>query len=165
MKQEQNSYYGTGDYQPIDIIDYYHMDFNLANAIKYVIRAGNKPGEPIMKDLDKAKDYLSNFERRLRINARIMYELRGYYSAARSYIEYIDFIKDLKESGLHDKALTFIESVLQFYMEIYYSVFPVKHENQVEDFNKVYDMFVTYNWEGIKEAFNKYYKYCESITN
>lgn len=164
MKQEQNSYYGSGKYQPIDIIDYYHMDFNIANALKYVIRAGNKPGEPIMKDMDKAKDYLSNFERRLKINARIMYELRGYYSVARSYIEYIDFIKDLKESGLHDKALTFVESVLQFYMEMYYTVFPVKHEDQVEDFNKVYDMFVIYDWEGIKESFNKYYNYCKGIS-
>ena len=99
MKQEQNSYYGSGEYQPIDIIDYYHMDFNIANALKYVIRAGNKPGEPIMKDLDKAKDYLSNFEKRLRINARIMYELRGYYSAARSYVEYIDFTTITHRAG------------------------------------------------------------------
>lgn len=164
MKQEQNSYYGSGEYQPIDIIDYYHMDFNIANALKYVIRAGNKPGEPIMKDMDKAKDYLSNFEKHLKINARIMYELRGYYSVAENYIEYIDFVKDLKESGLKLKALNFVELVVRFYREMYYTAFPVNYKTPVEDFNRIYDAFVIDSWDEIKEAFNEYYKYCEGIT-
>lgn len=153
MKQEQNSYYGTGKYQPIDIIDYYHMDFNLANALKYVIRAGNKPGEPIMKDMNKAKDYLFNFKKRLKINSCVMYELRDYYSVANNYIENIDFVKDLEESGLHPKALDFVKTVIDFYKDMYYASFSIEDEE-----------FVLYAWDGIEDAFYKYYKYCESIS-
>lgn len=165
MKQEQNAYYGSGEYQPIDIIDYYHMDFNIANALKYVIRAGNKPGEPIMKDMDKAKDYILNFKKHLKINARIMYELRGYYSVAENYIEYIDFIEDLKESGLKLKAFNFVELVVRFYREMYYTSFPVNYRTPVEDFNRIYDAFVVDSWDEIEEAFNEYYNYCKGISN
>lgn len=164
MKQEQNAYYGSGKYQPIDIIDYYHMDFNLANAVKYVIRAGNKPGEPIMKDMDKAKDYILNFKKHLKINTRIMYELRGYYSVAENYIEYIDFVEDLKESGLKLKALNFVELVVRFYREMYYTAFPVNYRTPAEDFNRIYDAFIIDSWNEIEEAFNEYYTYCEGIS-
>ena len=53
MKQERNSYYGTGDYQPIDVIDRLHMDFNLGNAVKYILRSGKKHEEGY-QDIDKA---------------------------------------------------------------------------------------------------------------
>lgn len=42
------------------IIDYYNLDFSLGNVIKYVLRAGKKPGEDALKDLKKAYDYLGH---------------------------------------------------------------------------------------------------------
>lgn len=36
-----------------------HFNFNLGNVIKYVWRHGRKPGEPAVKDLMKARDYLN----------------------------------------------------------------------------------------------------------
>lgn len=166
MKQEQNSYYGTGDYQPIDMIDRLHMDFNLANALKYVVRAGNKPGEAVMKDLNKAKDYLNNFEKRLKINCRIMFELRKYYSIIDNYLEniYDDYLRDLKESGIHDTAYHFAESVLNLYNTMYYMSYPSDRDETVEDFNELFKCSVPYLWESIKSYFDDFYEYCEGIT-
>lgn len=33
--------------------------FNLGNVIKYISRAGKKEGEPTIKDLKKARDYIN----------------------------------------------------------------------------------------------------------
>ena len=42
-----------------------HMNFNLGNVIKYIWRAGEKTGDPLM-DLEKAMWYLSDEIKRLR---------------------------------------------------------------------------------------------------
>lgn len=56
-----NNYYGNDNpFEPIKIIDHYNLDFSLGNVIKYVLRAGNKPGEAELKDLRKACDYLNH---------------------------------------------------------------------------------------------------------
>ena len=47
--------------QPIELINEQDLNFNLGNVVKYVCRAGNKQGENILSDLEKAKDYI-NFE-------------------------------------------------------------------------------------------------------
>jgi len=166
MKQEQNSYYGTGDYQPIDMIDCLHMDFNLANALKYVVRAGNKPGEATMKDLNKAKDYLNNFEKRLKINCRIMFELRKYYSILDNYSEniYDDYLRDLKETGIHDTAYHFAASVLNLYNTMYYMSYSSDRDETVEDFNELFKSSVPYLWESIRSYFDDFYEYSESIS-
>ena len=43
---------------PISVIQAWKLDFCLGNVIKYLARAGKKPGEPAIKDLKKARDYL-----------------------------------------------------------------------------------------------------------
>lgn len=43
---------------PISVIQSWRLDFCLGNVIKYLARAGKKPGEPTIKDLKKARDYL-----------------------------------------------------------------------------------------------------------
>lgn len=43
---------------PISVIQAWRLDFCLGNVIKYLARAGKKPGEPAIKDLKKARDYL-----------------------------------------------------------------------------------------------------------
>ena len=50
-----------GTIQPIDLINAKNLNFNLGNVVKYVCRAGKKDGETIIKDLNKAIDYI-NFE-------------------------------------------------------------------------------------------------------
>lgn len=47
-----------GSIQPIDLINAQDLNFNLGNVVKYVCRAGNKQGENILTDLEKAKDYI-----------------------------------------------------------------------------------------------------------
>ena len=56
-----SEYYGKENpFESIKIIDYYNLDFSLGNVIKYVLRAGKKPGEDALKDLKKAYDYLGH---------------------------------------------------------------------------------------------------------
>lgn len=43
---------------PKDVIWERGLNFNLRNVVKYVERAGNKPGAPAIEDLEKAKTYL-----------------------------------------------------------------------------------------------------------
>ncbi len=58
--QNTPSHY-QGTIQPIDLINAQDLNFNLGNVVKYICRAGNKQGENILTDLEKAKDYI-NFE-------------------------------------------------------------------------------------------------------
>ena len=56
-----SDYYGKENpFEPIKIIDYYDLNFSSGNAIKYILRAGNKPGEDVVKDLLKARDYIDH---------------------------------------------------------------------------------------------------------
>ena len=56
-----SDYYGKDNpFEPIKIIDYYDLNFSIGNAIKYILRAGNKPGEDVIKDLLKARDYIDH---------------------------------------------------------------------------------------------------------
>lgn len=43
---------------PIDVIEDWDLDFCLGNAVKYICRAGAKPGEDELVDLEKALWYL-----------------------------------------------------------------------------------------------------------
>ena len=58
-----NNHYDIGDLETIKIIkakltNEEYNGFCKGNAIKYITRAGFKHGEPEVKDLEKAKDYL-----------------------------------------------------------------------------------------------------------
>lgn len=54
-------YYKTdGVYEPWKIIDAYGLDFYLGNALKYLLRAGNKAGNPRSQDLRKAVEYINH---------------------------------------------------------------------------------------------------------
>tara|TARA_R110000803_G_scaffold156827_2_gene221351 strand:+ start:852 stop:1055 length:204 start_codon:yes stop_codon:yes gene_type:complete len=56
MKGTQPHYENGKDYDVIDIINDYQLNFCRGNILKYVIRAGKKRDE--LQDLLKAKDYL-----------------------------------------------------------------------------------------------------------
>ena len=62
MKATQTHYDNGKDYDVIDIINDYELNFSRGNVLKYVIRAGKKKDE--LGDLLKAKDYL---EREIKI--------------------------------------------------------------------------------------------------
>lgn len=56
MRSSQIHYDNGKDYDLIDVISDYKLNFNRGNIIKYVARAGKKENE--LKDLRKALDYL-----------------------------------------------------------------------------------------------------------
>lgn len=64
MKGTQIHYEGNGQYDVIDIINDYRLNFCRGNILKYVIRAGRKEDE--LGDLIKAKDYLERELERIR---------------------------------------------------------------------------------------------------
>lgn len=58
MKRSTQIHYDNGkDYDLIDVISDYGLNFNRGNIVKYVFRAGKKGSE--IQDLEKAMDYLS----------------------------------------------------------------------------------------------------------
>ncbi len=54
-------HYGGEDnpYEAIKIIEAWKLGFSLGNAVKYIARAGSKPGAPELQDLQKAAWYLN----------------------------------------------------------------------------------------------------------
>ena len=56
MRGSSLHYEATGDYDLIDVIQDYKLNFNRGNVIKYVVRAGKKDDE--LQDLYKALDYI-----------------------------------------------------------------------------------------------------------
>ena len=57
---ESPSYYTRGEIQPWDFIRDQGLNYHLGNAVKYITRAGKKPGNTAAKDLQKAIHYLEN---------------------------------------------------------------------------------------------------------
>lgn len=51
-------YGGDNPYEAIRVIEAWQLGFHLGNVVKYISRAGKKPGESILKDLKKSLWYL-----------------------------------------------------------------------------------------------------------
>lgn len=60
------SHYNQGKYEAIDVIEDWGLNFSLGSAVKYICRAGNKPGESTIKDLQKAAWYVEREIERLK---------------------------------------------------------------------------------------------------
>ena len=56
MRGNSLHYEATGEYDLIDIISDYKLNFNRGNVLKYIVRAGRKDDE--LQDLNKALDYI-----------------------------------------------------------------------------------------------------------
>ena len=52
-------YYEKNGIEAIDFIEAHSLNFSLGNAVKYIVRAGHKPGEDSITALEKAKWYIS----------------------------------------------------------------------------------------------------------
>lgn len=61
------SHYGGSDntYEAIKVIEAWGLGFCLGNTVKYISRAGKKPGESDIKDLKKARWYIDREINRL----------------------------------------------------------------------------------------------------
>lgn len=46
------------NFEAIDVIESYELNFNLGNVVKYLLRAGKKDNESLLEDLTKAAYYL-----------------------------------------------------------------------------------------------------------
>lgn len=63
-------YGGDTTYEAIKVIEAWGLDFPLGNAAKYIARAGRKPGESALVDLEKAAWYLQRKIDQLRAQAQ-----------------------------------------------------------------------------------------------
>jgi hypothetical protein len=57
----QQTHYTAHNIEPFDVIEDWKLPYHLGNVIKYIGRAGLKPGEPYLKEMKKAKVYLDRF--------------------------------------------------------------------------------------------------------
>ena len=57
IKPDYYNSYPQG-FRPIEVINSWGLGFELGNAVKYISRAGNKPGQSRVQDLRKAIEYL-----------------------------------------------------------------------------------------------------------
>lgn len=58
---EHPKHYNFANIQPIDVIEDWKLDFRLANAVKYIARAGKKDPMKTKEDLEKALWYIRRF--------------------------------------------------------------------------------------------------------
>ena len=54
----RHRYYNDSKISPFDVIDDWQLDFYAGSILKYLKRAGKKPGEDRLKDLRKVKTYI-----------------------------------------------------------------------------------------------------------
>lgn len=48
-------------FEPIAVIEAWDLGFHLGNTVKYIARAGRKPGSDKLEDLKKARWYLDRY--------------------------------------------------------------------------------------------------------
>lgn len=58
QKQIGGDHYEQMPIMPFAIIDAFGLDFYGGNALKYLLRAGRKPGADVVEELKKARHYL-----------------------------------------------------------------------------------------------------------
>lgn len=58
-KVNHPNHYKAGGIEAIDVIEAFGLDFNLGNALKYLLRAGRKPGVDAAEDLRKCAWYVN----------------------------------------------------------------------------------------------------------
>ena len=57
-----NHYKGDREFEPIDVIEDWQLNYHLGNALKYIARNGRKPGEDPRQGLSKAIWYLERLQ-------------------------------------------------------------------------------------------------------
>lgn len=59
MSQVGGTHYQEMPIMPFEIIDAFELDYYSGNVLKYLLRAGRKPGVDAAEDLKKAQHYLA----------------------------------------------------------------------------------------------------------
>jgi hypothetical protein len=54
-------HYTKGKYEVWDVLVDWELPYLLATAVKHIARAGHKKGNPLLKDLRKARNYLNKY--------------------------------------------------------------------------------------------------------
>lgn len=73
----QPAHYAEGrQFEPIDVIADWQLNFDLGNVVKYVSRAGRKDGEGALKALRKALVYLEHEIRTLEMRGDLAEQLQ-----------------------------------------------------------------------------------------
>ena len=57
-KIDHPDHYQAKGLEAIDVIEAYNLNFSIGSALKYLLRAGRKPGETSIEDLNKAIWYI-----------------------------------------------------------------------------------------------------------
>ena len=65
-KVNHPAHYGSGPMEVINIIRFYKCDYDTGALVKYLLRAGKKPGEPLLDDLQKAQWHMNFLVERAR---------------------------------------------------------------------------------------------------
>ena len=63
-KVDHPAHYAGGGIEVIDAIEAWNLDFSCGSAVKYLARAGLKPGESKLTDLRKAEWYVRRLVQR-----------------------------------------------------------------------------------------------------
>lgn len=122
---EHPSHYNQSEIEVIDIIEAFKLDFNIGNAVKYLIRAGIKNKATHIEDLRKAVWYIEHY-------------ITQNYDISNLYDTYIAFKDD--NDTIFSYALMHVLSKLELSeniknaLKILLDVFPAHY-----DFNKAVD--------------------------
>ena len=57
---ENPAHYAQYNHEPWDVIKDWGLDFDLGSCVKYIARAGKKPGNAKVQDLEKALQFLQH---------------------------------------------------------------------------------------------------------
>lgn len=53
-------HYARYEFEPWDVIKNWGLDFDLGSCVKYIVRAGSKPNNSKLQDLQKAAQFLQH---------------------------------------------------------------------------------------------------------
>ena len=104
MSKQDPDHYQLGTIQPWDYIVSQDMDYLTGNIVKYITRAGTKPGESKMDDLLKAQAYLNKLIQTTNANPTTRPDGSGSILSTRNestdWDEFWDSFRDAEESDL-----------------------------------------------------------------
>ena len=117
------SYYNAypDGFRPIQVINSWGLGFELGNAVKYISRAGKKPGQSRERDLSKAIEYLElrkldGFDRLMpdtldHTEVTRVWQLSPYLDEALIYIK--DAARFSTETALQDYFITALDDAIE----------------------------------------------------
>lgn len=145
MSVTNPEYYTNTEIEPIEVIEEWGLSFHLGSVVKYIKRAGDKPGNPAVNDLKKAQWYLTREIHRLSrkepvkdvaVEKKAMAKKKsGKLEERRRKV--IDMWNDGKKAGEIAKDLKIDPSSVSYYLSRFRTMYG---EDVVNDRNIPYDL-------------------------